>query len=121
MYIVGSRNNLFHGTMNAAGTLTNEIDLADYAAFGLMSDSNLVLGTLSFQGSPYSDNETDADKTPFYRDILDESGDAVTIGPVSGAIAIKSDVIVQALGGYRYVKIKMSPAQTNGVAFFIPA
>ena len=121
MYLVGSRNNMFHGTIIAGGTLTNEIDLADYSAFGLMSDTNLVNGTVTFQASPYSDGETDADKTPLYRDILDENGSVAAIGPVSGAIAIQADQIVQILAGYRYVKIKMSIAQTNGVAFFIPA
>lgn len=121
MYIVGTRNNLFHGTIIAGGTLTAEIDLSDYSAFGVMSDANLVNGTMSFQASPYSDNETDADKTPLYRDILDETGAAETIGPVEGAIAIKAERIVQILAGYRYVKIKMSIAQTNGVAFTIPA
>ena len=120
-YFIGARNNMFHGTIIAGGTLTTEIDLADYSAFGLMSDTNLVNGTMSFQTSPYSDSETDADKTPLYRDVLDETGSVATIGPVSGAIAIKAEDVVQILAGYRYVKIKMSIAQTNGVEFFIPA
>lgn len=126
MYPIGARQNLFHGTIAAGGTLSSEIEISDYSALTLMSDANLALGTLSFQVAPYSDNDIPADlaglgvdTTPLYRDLLGSNGAALAIGPVSGAIAIQSSVISQYLGGHRFVKIKMTPAQASGVHFFL--
>lgn len=113
------RNNLFHGTINATGTLTDEIDLGGFSLFGLISDANISTGTLSFQVSAYSDN--DDTNTSNYVDVVDSSGSTIVFTATGPSVAYSTDEIVQAIAPYRYVKIKMSVAQANGVAFYIPA
>ena len=119
MQLAEVRNNLFHGTITAGGTLTNEIDLGGFSLFGLISDNNLVNGTLSFQVSAYSDN--DSSNTSDYVDLTNGDVTALSFGATGSQIAVSADEVVQALAAYRYVKIKMSNAQTNGCKFYLPA
>lgn len=111
------RSGLVQGTMTAGGTLTGEIDLAGWSLAGLISDANLINSTLTFQVSAFSDN--DQNFAELYADVKKDDGANFAIGPVSGAVAVRSDVL-QVLAGYRYVKIKTAIAQTNGVKFYLP-
>jgi len=116
--IAGVRSGLVQGTMTAAGTLTGEIDLSNWSVAGLISDANLINSTLTFQVSPFSDLDTV--NAARYVDVKKDDGSNLAVGPVSGAMAVRSDLVVQALAGYRYVKIKTAVAQTNGVKFYLP-
>ena len=117
MQLAEVRPALIQGTMAAGGTLTTEIDIGGFEAFGLITDGNLVNSTLSFQVSAFPDGNANA----FYTDLKDETGTAVTLGPTGTRIAVKSDILTQYLIGYRYVKIKSAATQTNGVKFYLPA
>ncbi len=113
------KNNLFHGTMVAGGTLTNEIDLGGFTLFGLISDNNMVNGTLSWQVSAFSDNDTVNPSD--YVDLTDGDGTAIEFGPTGTQVAVSAADVIQAIAPFRYVKIKMGNTQTNGVRFFLPA
>lgn len=113
-----SRVGLVQGTIAAGGTLTAEIDLGEWSVNGLISDTNLINSTLTFQVSAFSDRDTV--NTSRYVDVKNQDGTNLAIGPVSGAVGVRGDLVVQALAGYRYVKVKAALAQTNGVKFYLP-
>lgn len=119
MQLAEARTNLFQGTINAGGTLTNEIRLDGFSVIGLISDANLVNGTITFQVSAYSDN--DSSHSSNYVDLKDDTGTTVSVGPTGTQIAVGTDKIVQALSAFRYVKIKTSVAITNGCLFYLPS
>ena len=119
MYSIGGRPSLLQGTINGGGTLSSEIDIDDFTIAGLITDANFALGTLSFQVSHVSDSNGTI--TPLYVDVIDNAGATVTIGPVSGAKAIDAQYLMQVLAPYRFIKIKSSVTQTNGVKFWLPA
>ncbi len=119
MQLAEIRNALFHGTINAAGTLSNEINLGGFSLFGLISDNNMVNGTASFQVSAFSDEDTVNPSD--YVDLTDGDGTAIEFGPTGTQIAVSAVDAIQAIAPYRYVKIKMGNTQTNGVRFFLPA
>lgn len=108
--IIGSRPNLLHGTINAAGTLSNTIDLSEYSVTGLVVNSTMTLGTLTFQVG--WDNGT-------LYDLKDSNGAAVSVGPVSGTFAV-SAIALAPLIPYRYVVVKTSVAQASGLSFKMP-
>lgn len=110
--LVGHATNAFHGTINAAGTLTNEIDVGEYAVLGLVATTTMTPGTLTFQVATASGGT--------YYELKDSSGTAISIGPVSGVFAIESGILTK-LAPYRYVKIKTSIAQPSGLEFTLPA
>lgn len=119
MLLAETKNNLFHGTITAGGTLTNEIDIGGFTLFGLISDNNMVNGTLSWQVSAFSDN--DMVDAADYVDLTDGDGTAIEFGPTGTQVAVSAAEVVQAITPFRYVKIKMGNTQTNGVRFFLPA
>lgn len=100
---------LYRGTINAAGTLSAELDLAGASLYGLIY-SGATNGTLSFQVSALPDAAGGT-----YQDML-----SVSVGPTGAAGAV-SGITLEALRPYRYVKVKMSVAQTTGVLLLIPA
>lgn len=117
MEISGVRPGLLQGTIAAGGTLTNEIDMGGWSSMGLIADGSALTGTLTFQASAFSDN--DSVYAENYVDIRNGDGSALSI-TIAANRAISGDEIIQALQPYRYVKIKTSAAQTNGALFYIP-
>lgn len=114
--ITGSNYNVLQGTMPDNGTLTHEIDLAEYTLTGLICQTpGWLAGTLTFQVSDIPDAEGGV-FTDLYRD------NAVVAEAVpAGRFAVASDVLVRALAGYRYVKVKSSVSQTGGpITFKMP-
>jgi hypothetical protein len=117
MLIAGSRHGIIYGTLNAGGTLSQEIDLGEWTLGGLIAETSFGNGTLTFQVS----SKADADGGLY----VDLRGDQNAVynpagGAVSGTFALSSQSVVVALAGYRYVKIKSSIAQTSGVRFALP-
>ncbi len=105
--ITGSNPSLVTGTIGANGTLSEEYDLESYTLLGLLGD-NLTNGTLTFWTAHQS-----LANGGVYRQVLDNTGTAKSIGPVSGNIAVSSDVMTQILSAYRYVRVLASSAQAN--------
>lgn len=113
--VSGSNYNLLKGTILAGGTLSSEIDLGEYNVMGLLTSSTLILGTLTFMVSALPDAQGGG-----YTTLLKADGtDAVSIGPVSANKAF-SAVVLAPLFPYRYIRLKTSSTQTNGVALSIP-
>lgn len=112
-----SRVGMAQGTIAAGGTLTSEIDLGEWSLTGLISDGNALTGTLTFQVSAFSDN--DSVYAENYVDVRNSDGSALSV-TIAANRAIKGIDIIQALQPYRYVKIKTSAAQTNGAKFYLP-
>lgn len=104
--------NVLHGTINAGGTLTNEIDLEGYTEIGLYY-TGIVNGTISFQVSNIPDAQGGT-----YVDLKKDDGSTLTIGP-SGTSGAITGVALAALKPYRYAKIKIT-AQDNGAVFKVP-
>lgn len=105
------------GTIPAAGTLSQELDLSSWSMVGLIATNidgeagtGFVTGTLGFYVSPYSQND---DRFTDYVPVKDTSNAAVAM-TVSGRQALKGTDL-EFLAPYRYVKLSMSTAQTNGV------
>ena len=109
----------FNGTINAGGTLSNEIDLGDASYAGLIMTSTPVNGTITFQVAAFSDNHPTLGSTVRYVDLYDDAGAIVSATLPSAKCAISS-LIMAKVCGYRYVKIKTTPAQTNGLSFIMP-
>lgn len=101
----------YYGTINGGGTITQEIDLGGFATVGLIATTSMAVGTLTFEVSDVSGGT--------YSALKDGSGNAVSIGPVSGTFAVSGSVMIP-LSPYRYVKIKTSSAQSPGVQFALP-
>lgn len=110
----GSNFNLLQGTVAAGGTLSSQFDLGEYNTLGLLTDSNMVNGTLSFMVSDLPDSQGGV-----YKALYKSDGTVASIGPVSGAAAI-SAIALAPIFPYRYVRVKFSIAQTNGVALRLP-
>lgn len=106
---------VFGGTILAGGTLSPEIDLGGMFAAGLITASPAANGTLSFQVSPTPDNGT---LTP-YKDLA-SAGAVLSFTLPSAGLAL-GGVELQPLLPYRFVKLKSSVTQTNGLAFTIVA
>lgn len=106
--VVAHRQSQVIGTIGTNGTLSEELDLTGYSMPMLLMD-NLTLGTLTFLVSdqPLSKGNT-------YRQVLDNTGTAKSVGPISGNVAISCDYIIQTIGPARYVRLLMSSAQANG-------
>lgn len=117
MEISEVRAGLIPGTITAGGTLTSELDLGGWSTAGLISDGSALTGTLTFQVSAYSDNDTRFSSN--YVELRNGDGTALSI-TIAANRAISGDEIIQALASYRYVKIKTSAAQTNGAKFYLP-
>lgn len=108
-YIIGKRPGILHGTINAAGTLSEVIDKSDWDLAGLIVTSTMGLGTLNlFAGH---------DGGTLYP-ITGSDGATLAIGPVSGTFAVSS-VVLEPLRAYRYVAIGTT-AQEAGLAFKMP-
>ena len=110
--IVGSRPNLMHGTILAGGTITAPIDLSEYSLVGLIAETTMTLGTLTFRVSSTGEGGT-------FVDLKDDAGAAIEVGPVSGTFAV-STVALAPLIAYRYVQVKTSVAQASGLKFTMP-
>lgn len=116
---------LFQGTINAGGTLSAEIDLGDAVFGGLIFADHTATdgsvwtgvpsnGTLTFQVSKQADDGA----TICYADLYDDTGTIVAV-TLPGARCGISALITSNIYGYRFVKIKSSVTQTNGVHFAI--
>lgn len=120
MEINASTPLLFQGTILAGGTLSEEIDLGDASLAGLLFTSTPANGTLSFQVAAYSDNHASLSSTIRYADLYDDAG-ATVAATLPSALCAISTLVTAKIAGYRYVKIKSSVAQTNGLSFVMPA
>lgn len=107
--IAGLRQSQVIGTIGTNGTLSEEFDLTGYGMPMLLLD-NLTLGTLTFLVS----DKPLAPGVNTYRQVLDNTGTAKSVGPISGNVAIACDYIIQTIGPARYVRLLMSSAQANG-------
>lgn len=103
VFVTGYRPNQTDGAIPASGTLSESFDLAEHTRLGLFAE-DLTVGTLSFQVSTVEDGT--------YTDLLDSDGAAITIGPLSGTVAIGSTQLAP-LAAWRYVKVKMSSTQAS--------
>lgn len=115
--VSGSRTGIVYGTILAGGTLSQEIDLGEWTLAGLIAETSMVNGTLTFQVSSKPDAEggTYVDLRGDQNAVYNPAG-----GAVSGTFALNTSAVMAALTAYRYVKIKSSIAQTNGVRFALP-
>ncbi len=118
VYTIGGASNVLRGTINAQGTLTNELDLSEYILNGMIV-SGATNGTINFQVSAYPDASANAGYTSSYTALYDDVGSLVAITLPSGASSISADKL-RGLAGYRYVKIKTTPAQATGALFLLP-
>ncbi len=107
--INGSVPSMVIGTIGTNGTLSEEFDLGPYT-FPMLLIDNATLGTLTFLVS----DKPLAPGVNTYRQVLDNTGTAKSVGPISGNVAVASDYIMQTIGPARYVRLLMSSAQANG-------
>jgi hypothetical protein len=114
VYISELTPNMFTGTIPASGTLSQEFDIGSYSQFGLIY-SGATNGTMSFQVSA----KRDADGGT-YQPLNLAAGTPVIAGPTAGSGAVSS-VVLQALAGYRFLKIGMSTTQAGIVTLNITA
>jgi hypothetical protein len=72
--------------------------------------------------SAYGDNDYDTLGNPLanYVDLRNGNNSTLTFDAPGSGYAVSGDEIVQALAPYRYVRIKMSTAQSVGARFYIP-
>lgn len=117
-FVIGGASNVLRATITATGTLTNEIDLSEYLLNGIIA-SGATNGTINFQVSAYPDAAVNVGYTSSYTTLYDDLGTAVAITLPTGTSAIGADKL-RMLAGYRYVKIKTTPAQTTGALFLLP-
>jgi hypothetical protein len=103
------------GTINYNGTLSEEIALFDCEMIGLHVTSGWVNGTITFQVSNTSDQDTEGGH---YVDLLGSDGAAVSVGPVESGFAISATVL-EPLKPYHYVKVKSSIEQDGAVIHLI--
>lgn len=113
--IVASKPLLARGTINAGGTLSNEIDLGDMILSGLIFSTTPVNGTITFQVASQADDGVNVR----YVDLYDDAGAVVSATLPAAKCAISALITVK-IAGYRYIKIKSSVQQTNGLAIEIP-
>jgi hypothetical protein len=112
--IIGSNPSLIIGTIGAQGTLSEQLDLASYNSFGLLTD-NAVNGTINIWVSNQlaavpSGAGTLADN---YRLLRDNVGAAYALTLPTGSSAFKaSDIAV--IAPYRFVRFSTSVGQANG-------
>lgn len=111
-HISGAEPLLFRGTILAGGTLSNVIDISDAVLAGLIIETSAVNGTLTFQTAPTADGT--------YQTIKDKEGADEAVTLASGTSAI-SGVHLNFLMPFRFIRIKSSVAQTNGLSFVLPA
>ena len=100
-------------TIAASGTLSSEIDFGGFEPAGLIY-SGATNGTLGFQVSHAADANGGV-----YQDLKVAAGSAAAFGPSAGSGAIDASVL-NALRGYRFVKVKMSIAQAGIVTLYFP-
>lgn len=106
VYIAGHYTNQYDGTIQAGGTISQELDMPNethYGFYGVFS----VPGTLNFEVRP--------DATFDKATLVDGSGDPIAV-TVSGTTAISGEVL-KPLAPYRYVTVEVTPAQTDGALF----
>jgi hypothetical protein len=103
------------GTILAGGTLSAEIDLGGMYAIGLITTSTPANGTLSFQVSQVAENGT----LVSYKD-LSSAGAVLSFTLPSAGLSL-GGVELNPLLPFRFIKMKSSVTQTNGVAFTIVA
>lgn len=100
---------VFTGTILAGGTLSSEFDLGGMDAVGLKTTSTPANGTLSFQVSTIGDDGTNVT----YRDLY--SAGAVLSFTAPGVGFALGSVELAPLQAFRFVKVKSSVTQTNGL------
>lgn len=100
----------FNGTINAGGTLSNEIQIGEATCFGLV----VPAGATSSAFGWYVSDRSDADGG-VYVPLYNASG-AISHGTRSGGFAIDS-ISLQVLEGHRFVRLQTGSAQTSGIAF----
>lgn len=115
MQISGSEPLFFTGTILAGGTLTSEIDMADASMVGVIATTVPANGTLTFQVASKSDSNGGT-----YVDLYADDGTRVSVTAPAATFAV-SQLVLAPLIGYRYIKIKSSVTQTNGLRFELPA
>lgn len=103
--------------MNAGGTLSPEIDLSDGVLVGLIG-VGMAVGTLTFQVSAISETDPNNPSLAAYATVQGSDGTALSVTG-NGTFAVDIDVMSK-LAGYRFLKIKSSVTQTNGVRFYLP-
>lgn len=107
----GGIYNQFNGTIVTGGTISNTIDLGDASnVAGMIFPGSVVYGSLTFQVSHLIGG-------PFVT-VMDTDGTDFDLGPRSGGFAISSDDM-SFLMPFRYLRVKTSVAQTNGLVFYV--
>ena len=101
---------VFRGTILAGGTLSSEFDLGGMDVVGLKVNSTPTNGTLSFQVSSVGDDGTNVT----YRDLY-SAGAVLSFTAPSSPFALGS-VEMAPLLAFRYLKVKSSVTQTNGLS-----
>jgi hypothetical protein len=120
MEISASTPLYFQGTILAGGTLSPEIDIGDASVITMMLTTVPTNGTLTFQVAARSDNDSQFGSGAAgggqirYVDLYDDAGALVSVTAPSSRYAV-SAVKMAPLIGFRFIKIKSTPAQTNGL------
>lgn len=109
----GGINSTWYGTILPTGTLSGQIDTSGLSILGLIV-RNVTSGTLSAMVSDKPDSAGGV-----YVDLQDSVGVPVAISSGSGAFAV-STLALEPLAAYRYVRIKLSVAQTTGAELIMP-
>lgn len=114
MELSGHTPHFIQTTIAASGTLSSEIDFDNFEPSGLIY-SGATNGTITFQVS----HKRDADSGT-YQDLKVAAGTSVLGSTSSGTSGAIDASILNALRGYRFVKVKMSIAQAGAVTLYFP-
>lgn len=110
----GRQISYIEGTVLAGGTLSNELNLSEYAILGFHAIDSLVAGTLNFKVAEKSSVDSGQ-----YNVVRDFQGNIKQTGSLSGKVSLAGDDLAF-LAPYAYVRIEFGAAQTNGLRFVIP-
>lgn len=109
-----SRFNVLYGTINTAGTCTEEIDLQEYSAHGLMFLTAPTEGTLNFLVAEKSHLDGGT-----YGTLREKTTNPAYVGAPASVGSISADDLTF-LKPYRYVRIISDVAQSSGLRIAIP-
>lgn len=103
--------NTIIGTVVAGGTLSNEINLADFGqSAGLITLTSATSAAVTFMVSDKPDSDSGV-----YVDLKDAAGN-YSLGTQAGLFAVSGELL-KPLAPYRFVRVKFGSAQTTGLRF----
>lgn len=114
MQLAGRQVSYLPGTILPNGTISNEIDISEYALIGLKTITSMTSGTLQFFVSEKPEAQGGA-----FGPVRALSGGVKESGSLSGIFALDASDL-SFLAPYRYLRVVTSVAQASGLAFALP-